>query len=333
MGSQDNTGMAMVALATLGLAFKGIFLKLSYLTGLAVEAGVVWRFMIALPLFWAFTLWRARREAQKSRLQDGGADMQSPEAAEKKAGMFALSRRQFVTLLACGVLFAIATWSDALAVDRLGAALSRLVLFTFPVFILFLEALRQRRLPGARSLLACGICYGGLALVMTGGEASSEDLDLVGLIAGLSSATSYAVFLVTGSSLVRQLGSPRFTAMTHSLTLLLVAFPALTLGQAAQPVPDEAWFWLVFTAVFSTFVPLLLLYEGMKRVGSEITGLLSYIGPGVTLFGAWLILDETMAGIQFAGVAFLFGGVMVAQKAEAWAWRGPAMLVERWRQR
>ncbi len=298
MENHDHHGVTMVTLATLGLAFKGIFLKLTYMTGLSVEAGVVWRFVIALPLFWGFALWRTQGQS------------------------WSIAPKDRVTVFICGLCFAVATYADALAVDRLGVAVSRLVLFVFPVFILIFEAIRQKRWPGKRSCVAALLAYFGLALVLLGGETALHEIDLLGIFAGLMSAMSYALFLVLGSSLVKQIGSPRFTAMVQSLTLIAVASPALFWGDGGQTVPETAWIWLIAAAILSTFLPLLLLYEGMKHVGSEITGLLSYIGPGVTVLAAWLILGEKMGPIQFLGIGFLCIGLMIAQAMENWVLHG-----------
>ena len=50
--------IALIVLAQLVLASKGIFAKVLYAEGVGVVTLIALRGAIALPLFWAFALWR-----------------------------------------------------------------------------------------------------------------------------------------------------------------------------------------------------------------------------------------------------------------------------------
>jgi len=62
-----HSGLALVAIATFAMAFKGIFARLVYQYGVSVDALLIWRFLLAVPLFWVGALW-INRDREKIRL-------------------------------------------------------------------------------------------------------------------------------------------------------------------------------------------------------------------------------------------------------------------------
>jgi drug/metabolite transporter (DMT)-like permease len=93
----------------------------------------------------------------------------------------------------------------------------------------------------------------------------------------------------------------------------------LAQGDAAQ------WVWsasgvgaVVFLAIFSStfgFVAYtyLLLHETPSRVGTY-----AYVNPVVAVLTGWLLLDEHLDPLQFAGAAIAFAGVVLVRNLRLW---------------
>jgi drug/metabolite transporter (DMT)-like permease len=64
-------------------------------------------------------------------------------------------------------------------------------------------------------------------------------------------------------------------------------------------------------AVFSTVLPVFLTAEALRRIGANQVALLGALGPVTTLFSGSTGLDETLAPVQWAGVALVLAGVML----------------------
>jgi len=92
--------------------------------------------------------------------------------------------------------------------------------------------------------------------------------------------------------------------------------PAATFAFLAQwrgrYVPEEpgAWVLLAALALVSTFIPVLTLALGIKRIGASKAALVSFIGPVSTAVLAWLILGEEMDLVQLAGMGLVIAGVL-----------------------
>jgi len=58
-------------------------------------------------------------------------------------------------------------------------------------------------------------------------------------------------------------------------------------------------------------IPAFLFNAGMQRIGANPTSIISSVGPVLTLFFAYVLLDETLTAVQFAGTALVITGVVI----------------------
>jgi drug/metabolite transporter (DMT)-like permease len=295
-GSEGQSIAAtMVAIATVGLAFKGIFAKLVYAEGMDVEQVIALRLLFAIPVFALGAMLLLRR---------------TPEPvwgwSEYRAAGIG------------GVLFFLATWSDFTALSLIDAGLSRMVLFTFPAFILLINALRNRTMPTPRALMCFVITYLGLALTVGPTIGEQSTIAWLGIAAGLSSALSYAVFLIYCQDYTRKLGSVRFTAVTNGVVgVISLGYGLWLLGPAVVVPPNStAAGWLFLMAVFATAVPFFLMQEGVRRWGADNAALLNLFGPVITMVAAFFFLGERLSATQGVGIMIVLGGMAVLQGSD-----------------
>ena len=271
---------AAVLAATVAFAFKGVVAKLAYATGMGVPAFLVLRFAVAVPLFWI------------------GARM-------LVKGSLRLTRRQWVLCSMAGCTFFLASYTDLTAISMIDAGTSRLVLFTFPVFVIFLNAALERRAPKLRDLLTFAVTYMGVAMAaLPHGVAALTPTQIHGMCWAIASAVTYAIYLTASQRIMKDLGSAKFTAASNTVTLLaMLGLTAITPGFDALAFPTEGIGWGVVNAIACTVIPFFLLFEGIRRCGAVRASLLTLCGPVVTAAGAWAILGETLTPLQIAGFA------------------------------
>lgn len=285
----------MVLAATAALSFKAIVAKLAYAEGVSVATVLVYRFLLSLPLFWL-----------GARLMLRGP-VRLP------------GRREIGDTLITGCLFFLATMCDFTSLSHIDAGLSRMILFTFPAQIMLINAVRSRRLPSLRQVVAFVVTYAGLAIaVLPGREAVLERADWLGIAYAFGASSSYALFLVVSQPVIMRMGSPRFTFISNLFTLAFILPYTLALGGGLGilAVPAAGMAWLGLLAVVCTVVPFFLLYEGMRLWGAERTGILALSGPAMTLAFAWPLLGERLTAWQGLGFLVVIAGVGVLQNAD-----------------
>jgi drug/metabolite transporter (DMT)-like permease len=64
-------------------------------------------------------------------------------------------------------------------------------------------------------------------------------------------------------------------------------------------------------AIFSTVIPVFLLSQGIKRIGSQRSAIISSLGPVSTLYLANIFLGEIVSSSEIVGTIVLISGVLL----------------------
>lgn len=277
------------------IANKGILAKLLFAEGVDVTALVAVRGMLALPLFWAWAMWR---------LGWGGMILRDWPGI----GLSVLAG------LVCYYAGALVNFEALRLID---ASLERVLLYAYPSFVVLAEALRLRRPPPPRTLLALALTYAGIALAVGLLDGDLWRSNLFGAALALLSGLGYTVYFLLNQSAAARIGSVRFTVygMTAAAAGLMAHYVALR-GDAMRIAgfTPLAWLWMVLLVVGATVMPLFMIAEGVGRLGAERAALVTTIGPPTTIVMAWLVLGEVLTGLQILGATVVIAGILVLEE-------------------
>lgn len=290
-----TVGALCAAAAAMLFASKGIFAKFAYARGVSFELLVIVRALIALPLFWGFAL-----------LRESAGTIRGTRWKAIGAAAFA------------GVLcYYVGAVIDFYALTLIDASIERVLIFSYPAMVVFLDAAIRRRPPSRSVLAAALITWIGVFFSVGGFDAREIRENLLGAACVLLAAATYAIYFMVGERYTREIGASRFTlfAMTAA-TLALVAHAAIR-GTAAQvPALDHAsWALLLGLGVLCMFVPALLQAEGVRRIGAQRGAIVSTAGPPTTLVLAWVFFGERLTLMQFFGMALIVAGILSLELA------------------
>ncbi len=313
----------LVLVATVGFAFKGVLAGLAFAEGLTLTGLMLLRTAFAVPLYW-LVVYILSANANANVNADASPKANTDASTDASAGAHATARADWAAIgkaAATGALFLLAALSDFAAIERIGTGPSRVLLFSFPGFVMAIEAVRQRRWPKPRYLAAFAIAWVGLSFVaMPQGPQALAGRELSGVAWALFGAASYAAFLIAAQSSIRTMGSIRFAAIANTGTAVaLVA--ALPLILAADAGGGDIWQgnwravgWIALMAALTTVLPFVLLFEGMRHVGASRASMITLLGPPITVVAAWLILDETFTIVQIAGTVIVISAVSLLKQ-------------------
>jgi len=208
----------------------------------------------------------------------------------------------------------LASLLDFIGLQYVSAGVGRLIMFLYPTLVIILSALFLKKNPTARELAALAITYTGIALVLSSQIAAAPEsrLFVFGALLIFSSAMCYAVYLVTGSQLVKRVGSMRFTAYTMivSTAPAILQF-ALLESAAALALPAPLWGVAIVLALACTVLPVLLVAEALKRIGANHFALIGALGPVTTVLADFFLLDGALGAAQLLGGALVISGVLL----------------------
>ncbi|QKS30343.1 DMT family transporter [Accumulibacter sp.] len=290
--SAERVGVVLAMLAALGFSLKAIFVKLAYAAA-PVDAVTLLslRMIFSLPAF----LWVgfvASRSAPPLRRQD------------------------WLAVLLLGLLgYYGASMLDFLGLQYISAGLERLILFTYPTLTLIIAVLWLGKRLGRREIASLLLSYAGIALAFAHDlhVAGETDAVLVGGAFVLASSLCYAIYVAGSGPAIARLGAARFTALAMLVSTLATQLHFLAtrpLSTLLQPLP--VLLYGVAMAIVSTVVPAFMQSAAVRRIGPERMVLIGTLGPMLTIFFGWLVLDEPLSAAQLAGAALVLAGVVLA---------------------
>lgn len=291
-----NSGFWLAILSACGFSLKAIYVKQAYNIA-EVDAIVLLslRMLFSFPIFVLVGL-----------------------SAFK--GSWSLSKRQLALLIFVGLSgYYCASILDFMGLAYISAGLERIILFSYPVLtiligVLFLGHKFERQL-----LIPIVMCMLGISLASFADITTSQTDHAVylGVLLVFGSALAYAIYQVFSVSLIEQVGSARFSILAMLVAIVGVQihfFIQLPVQALSQPVEI---YWICFQmAIFSTVLPVFLQSRAIKLIGVSRLVLISTLGPILTIFFGWLILNESVTYFQILGATLVLAGVSLIKKVQ-----------------
>lgn len=272
-------------------------IKLAYRHGVDAVTLLALRMAMAAPFFMAVGWWASR----------GGKAL-------------ALSRSDWRAIAFLGIVgYYLASLFDFLGLQYITAALERLVLFLYPTFVVLISAALYGRVIVGRDVAALVLSYVGIALVFANDLATQQGNVVLGAFWVALSALAYAIYLIGNDRMVMKMGSVLFASLAAIVSCVAVVAHFLVVRDAPLLWTQPAQvFWLaLLMAIVSTVLPVILMSEGIRLIGSSHASLLGTMGPVATIFLGLVFLDEPVTAVQVGGAALVMAGVLAISLGKA----------------
>ena len=190
-------GYLIGALGASFFATKGIFIKLALIEDVDAITTLTWRMIIALPFFISIGYFGYRR-----RVKETTGPLLTP--------------MRFVQVAAIGALgYYLASYLDFAGLTYISAQFDRLILLTYPIFVVLIGAIFQGRQLNAKMLIALFLSYGGLALIFARDLQIDGQATIIGAALVLGASISYAVYQVLAKGHIDKIGARLFHFYRH----------------------------------------------------------------------------------------------------------------------
>ena len=263
-----------------------ILVKLAYATGLTPYQTLAFRFLFAAAGLHLLALLRGEH-------------------------VFRVDARRLIQFLLLGVVgYAAQSAAFFGALCCLPASLVELIAYIYPSLVALGAWLIYRRSIGPSRVIALGVSFGGLALLVGGVKLQAG----FPLVLAIASPVFYAMYILAGERLMR--GASALTASTLVHTGAGITFGVLLLllpGQPHLPHNPASWPVLVLVAVIPSMVAISLFLAGLPRIGAPQAALLSTFEPVVTVTLAVILLGDRLSPVQLLGAAAVVLAVVVSQ--------------------
>jgi drug/metabolite transporter (DMT)-like permease len=214
----------------------------------------------------------------------------------------------FVVLGLFGVAAVQGTYYYAIA--TLGVGLAILIQYVAPALIVGFEALRGARVR-PRVVVAVVSALAGTALLVGAGHAAGT-LPIGGWLAGAGAAVSFTFYI-----LYSKRGLARYapeTVLFYTFAIAAAFWAVVTPPARILAAGYGAREWMMFLALglFSTLVPFVCFYAGLRRLPPVQASIVATMEPVVAVLSAAVILGEGLRGLQWVGAAMVLTAAVLA---------------------
>ena len=242
----------------------------------------------------------------------------------RPAELATLGRRDWAIAALSGLLLAVhfATWIASLRYTSVASSVA--LVTTNPIWVgLASWALLGER-PGPRTLAGIVLAIAGTALIIVSDLtlAAPSAVDHQAHHAGLGNALALAGalaisgYLLVGRSLNLKLSLLSYVAIVYGAAAIVMTLIAGLAGQGLGTLPAASWWPILAMAIGPQLIGHTLINASLRHLSATFVALAILGEPVGSAILAWLLLDETVAPLQGAGLALLLIGIAVAARAE-----------------
>jgi len=197
-----------------------------------------------------------------------------------------------------------------LAIERGGAALASVLLYTAPAWVAAIGATWLGEPMTRRKLFAIGLTLTGISGIAMSG-ARTIHFSWAAVAWGLVSALSYALYYPFGKHYFDRLAPA---------TIFAVALPVGAVGLLPlvvfQPKTPAAWLSILFIGGVSTYGAYLAYGAGLQRMDASRASLLATLEPVVAAVVAHLWWDERFGPWGYVGAALVLSAAFLTAAQE-----------------
>jgi drug/metabolite transporter (DMT)-like permease len=269
---------------------KGVFIKLAFAQGASIEATLALRMLMALPVYLVILVGLLMRDPKLRALLTPGRTMAA---------------------MAVGALgYYLSSYLDFAGLAFVSAQYERLVLFTYPFFVLlfgvwfFGDRMNWKLVP------AMLLSYSGLLVIFAWNLTVAPQGLLVGTLLVLASAMTFALYQHLAKQQMLVLGSMLFTCIGMSTAAVFAITQSLLRDgvYAYASFSPSLWAIGLMLGIFGTVLPSFLLNGGIARIGARASSSTASFGPIVTIVLAVVVLGEHFTWVHAVGTTLVLLG-------------------------
>lgn len=191
------------------------------------------------------------------------------------------------------------------------------LMYISPIYILLFSVLVfHERLGWIKGLSVAGILLG---CILTSGIIGGGRFNLPGVLIGVLSGVSYAIYNILAKLSVRRGGSPIKSTMYAFLFMAIIALipsrPDLSVSYIAEkPVPTVPL--LVGLGLCTCVIPYFLFNSSLKTLPSGTASAMSIIEPLSASIFSFTLLGEDPDAFSIAGIVLILGCVIILERSE-----------------
>lgn len=200
------------------------------------------------------------------------------------------------------------------AISRTSVATAAILLYTAPAFVIIISAAAFRESITGMKAVAIALAFAGCVLVVRGYDPQSLRLNLPGVLAGLASGLTYALYSIFGKTALRRYRPVTTLVYALGFGMMFLGAIALPAGAVRWTHSAVGWSTILYLTLVTTLLAQWLYLTGLGRVEAGRASLVATLEPVVAALLGYLILNERLEGLQILGGVLVLMAVLTVRR-------------------
>jgi len=208
-------------------------------------------------------------------------------------------------------------WIQVTGLQYTSASNTGWIIGITPVFMVLLGFLFFKERISPIQIFGILVAFGGLLLLVGKGDVTSIDLiSNKGDLLVLMSSFTWSVYSLVGKRITIEY-SPIMTILFLFIMMSIIVVPfALTAENISALINLTAagWTSILFLGLLCSGIAYVFWAESLSRMPASKVGAFLYLEPFVTVFTAWIFLNEEISLLTFVSGLIIIGGVILVNR-------------------
>jgi len=208
-------------------------------------------------------------------------------------------------------------WIQVTGLQWTSASNTGWIIGTTPVFMAILSLIFFKEKMSAPQTAGIVISFSGLLLLVSKGDLSSIDLiKNKGDLLIIASSITWSAYSMVNKKITFHY-SPIMTTLYMFLFVALITAPFTINGKNIEAVLHlslSGWMSILFLGIICSGAAYALWAQALSEMSASRVGAFLYLEPFVTVFGAWLLLNEQITFLTIISGLIIIGGVMLVNR-------------------
>ncbi len=231
---------------------------------------------------------------------------------------FSLKKKDIKGIFILAIISTSHLWIQVTGMQYTSASNTGWIIGIVPVIMAIMGFIFYKERMNTPQLIGAAIAFSGLLILISKGDLSSINfVSNYGDLLVLGSAFTWSIYSFYGRKVTFDY-PPSLTILYLFITMLVLLSPVTLSSEFFKNInllSNTDWGALIFLGIFCSGVAYILWAEAMSELPANRVGAFLYLEPFVTVFTAWLLLNEDITLLMMgSGIVIIIGVIMVNRK-------------------
>lgn len=230
---------------------------------------------------------------------------------------FAINYKDHGGIVLLSIIASFHLWIQVTGLQYTSASNTGWIIGITPVFMVLLGLIFFKEKISAAQITGIVVAFGGLILLVSKGDFSAFGFIYnKGDFLVLLSAFTWGVYSIVGKKITVKY--PPIMTILYLFIMMSIIIGPFTINNtniaSVLNLSFTGWISILFLGIFCSGIAYVLWAQALSEMPASKVGAFLYLEPFITVFAAWILLNEQISLLTFISGLIILGGVILVNR-------------------